>query len=647
MEIKNIETGYPHRDKPWMKYYSSEMQAQKMPKKTLYENMRDNVAHNLSDPAVTYNGEQICYEEFLDYVKTAAKVLTAVDVQSGDRILYLMANIPETSYTLYGTNLIGGVADYADPRPDSVDFKISAKKILEIIKREKIKHIVALDQCYLAMIKPIEEEIKECGINNVILVSATDSMTKRGTFNYIDEYLKFNGVSATIKKLKYLKVIAEKLDAAIKTSVLDIISYKDMVKNVSTVNIKPVTYTPNAMAAITHSSGTSGTFPKAIPLTNEGIMSYAFQLNRSNTYTQAKDSNLQILPYFSAYGLGIGNFGFSNAYNMIQIPEFVPKNMGKLIKKYRPNAIMGTPNWYLTLTNDKSLKNVDLSFIHTIGYGGDSMNPEDEAMINDFLAHHNCSEKITKGHGMSELSGGASYAIGDYNILGSMGIPMIDTIYGVVDPETKELVKFEKDQDRIEGEFIISSPAIVSETLDGNPVIKHGTYDGIDFIYSGDIGTMDRNGVLYFLTRSDRAFTRYDGFKVKPFQIENNIKALPEIKDCYITPYFDDEHKGNMIQANLLLKEDMDLTAIDQLVNDMIDDVFIKNYHASSRQIPTRIVIKKDYPVTLNGKVNYAHGFDTISDDDLVYRVTFDETTISVDNIRIKRVTDRKVLKKI
>lgn len=643
--MSELKTGYPHIDKPWMQYYDEAEVQKELPKKTIFENMRDNIQENLNNVAITYNKEEVIYDEFLSNVKLSAKILTALDVSTGERILYLMANLPETAYTFFGTNYIGAISDYIDPRPDSLDFNISAKKVLEIIKKEKINHIVALDQCYLAMVKPVENEIKEMGITKVLLVSASDSMSRRGLTNYIEEYIKFNGLKATLKKIKYLKTIEEKLKQAISTSVLDVIFYKDMMQNVNSVQAIQNKYTSATLAAITHSSGTSGTFPKTIPLTNEGIISYGFQLSRSNTGAHPTDSTLQILPYFSAYGLGIANFGYSNAYNMIQVPEFSPNNLGNLINKYKPNVIMGTPNWYLSMPTQKVLKASNLSHIKIIGYGGDSMNAEDEAKINKFLHEHNCNVKITKGHGMSEISGGSSYAVGDYNLLGSMGIPMIDTIYAIVDPETKKLIKFEHDEDIIQGEFIVSSPAIVDEIFDDNLVVKHCMHDGIDFIYTGDIGTMDRNGILYFLTRKDRGFTRYDGFKVKPYEIENNIKEMQIIKDCIITSFFNENVQGNLIQANVLLNESAYKTNYDDIVDSILNNCFIKNSNTSTRQIPSKIVFKKMYPITKNGKIDYMK-LSEIDEEDIEFNILLDETSISVNNIRVEQIDNQKTYKK-
>ena len=353
-----------------------------------------------------------------------------------------------------------------------------------------------------------------------------------------------------------------------------------------------------------------------------------------------------MLPYFSAYGLGISHMGFSNADNMIEIPEFSPSGMGKLIKKYKPRVIMGTPNWYLALPGDKSIEDTDLSFIKVIGYGGDSMNEYDEIAINSFLKKHNCSAEISKGHGMSETSGGASYAIGEYNIPGSMGIPMIDTIYGIVDPETKEPIKFSEESDTISGELIISSPAIVDATIDGRDVVKHGIYDNKDFIYTKDIGMMNKDGVLSFLSRDDRGFTRFDGFKVKPYVIEKQIKNVECVKDCIISSYEDEEKFGKMIKADIILKDEFKFDDSTDIVNKILTDAFVNNSNVSTRQIPTKFRFRESFPMTINNKVDYRKvESEELTGDETT--VVINETNVSVSGIEILKPNKKKILKKI
>ena len=642
------ETGYPHIDRNWMKYYDEELANQKLPQETIYQYMKRNVEKYLDNVLITYNGKTENGYQFLDNINSAAGVLKSIGVDKGKRVMYLMPNIPETAHTLYADSKLGAISDYVDPRPDSINPKVSSQKLLKMILNEKIDYIVVFESCYLSMINPIVNELKELGIEPIVVVSPDDLLTSSQQLYYVKESIQFYGLKKTLKKLHFMKDLTNRTNEAIKCAPIEIVRYGDLLKDTKYVTTSEQPFEPNSLAAITHSSGTTSSFPKTIPIKNEGVNSYAFQLIRSNVNTGIGDSSLHILPYFAAYGLGISHMGFSNADNMIQVPEFSPSCMSKMIMKYKPNVLMGTPNWYLALPKDKVLNGKDLSFIKVIGYGGDSMNPYDEISVNNFLKEHNCKVLITKGHGMSETSGGASYATGDYNLPGSMGIPMIDTIYAVVDPETKELLRFTDGVDKLTGEYIISSPAVVDGKIDGRDVVKHATYDGIDFIYTKDIGTMDKNGVLSFLSRDDRGFTRFDGFKVKPYEIEKQILNLPFVKDCIISSYEDESKFGKMIRADIILQEDFDLLQATkaQIVQNIIEQAFIYNNNVSTRQIPTKYVFRKEYPMTLMNKVDY-RAIEKEPFDGTEITVEIDETNVSVSAINVIDSNNKKYVKKI
>ena len=180
-------TGYPHIDKMWMEKYDTSLIECEVPRKTIYQYMKEKSAAVKEKTAITYFGKEILYDELYENINLSSKVFTDLGVKVQDRIMFLMPNIPETAYTFYGSTEIGAVADYIDPRPESVDLKTSANKVLAMIKKEKVDYIVALDQCYVGLIKPIEDELKDFGIKNIIVVSANDSMETVHTMNYLIE----------------------------------------------------------------------------------------------------------------------------------------------------------------------------------------------------------------------------------------------------------------------------------------------------------------------------------------------------------------------------------------------------------------------------------------------------------------------------
>ena len=587
------------------------------------------------------------YGELYENIDYASRALTALGVKKNDRIMYLMPNIPETAYLMYGTTQIGAVADYVDPRPDSVDLKISAKKILDLFVEEKSNYIIALDQCYLAMIKPIEKELKELGIENIVVVSASDSMDLKATANYMLETANFEGLKGLKNKLANMKKMDELIKEARKDSIIKVIDYKNLVRDSRYVSFEKMGYEPNKLDLIVHTSGTSSPKPKAIPLTNDNLNSYVHQTFGANMVMNEGDKALHMLPYFAAYGVvDVTHSGLCHGNNLIQIPEFSPANLGKLIKKYKPQTIIGTPTWFLNLMKDKNIKNVDLEFLKMITYGGDTMEYQDEIAVNEFLKAHNCNSKITKGHGMSETCGCASFAIDDYNIPRTMGIPMPSMTYGIVDPETKKLIKFEDGQDEIEGELIISGPTVTSGVLDGKVIVPHYEYDDMDFILTRDIAKMNRDGIMEFLERKDRSFTRFDGFKVKPHELENMLKQDPRIKYCVVSPYFDEEKMGNMSMATIVLnsKEELCDSEKCEIVNDILNKYFIKNSNVSSRQIPTMFKFKDELPQTKMAKIDYnAIINEGITGDEV--EVVLEETNISIGDIQILPPKNKKMIK--
>ena len=163
MENKK-NTGYPHIDKPWMKYYEGIVIPNEEPNTNMSDFLKMKNKDRGSLYAEEYYGKKITYDEFFDRINTASTILSELGVKKGDNIMHLVPNVPEEQELFYGATQIGAISDYIDPRPDGMDIMANAMKVFEIIKFEKPKYIVAVDMCYLAMLKPIENELKEFGI---------------------------------------------------------------------------------------------------------------------------------------------------------------------------------------------------------------------------------------------------------------------------------------------------------------------------------------------------------------------------------------------------------------------------------------------------------------------------------------------------
>lgn len=652
--MKKELTGYPHIDMPWMKFHDKNLSELEDPKTNITQYLKDKTKGLDKNIATIYYGNKENYKDFFDDVDNASKVLTELGIRDHERIMNLVPNIPEAGHIFLGAAQIGAVSDFIDPRPDTMDVNANAKKVLELIDFEKSKYIVALDQCYLGMLKPIESELRERGINRIITLSASDSMNLQGKISYLLDVINYNKFknererNDVIKKLKWYQAVLSKVkmmkkfdnmyDDAVKSSLLEIIKYSDLLKEINYSHYKSY-YEKDQTIYIAHTSGTSGARPKPITLSNENLISSSQQLYKINRFYEPSDKILHILPYFSPLGAS-NNYllNLASGATSIEVPEFEINEIGYLVKKYKPNVFLATPSWLLSLMKCKYLENMDLSFIKRIVYGGDSMTREDEEKLNNWLKFHGCKVVVEKGHGMSEYCGCGSYAYSNYNEYDSIGVPLPNTIYTIVNPDIEdylEPLKFNEEEEFLEGELAVSSDAVTNGILDDNIIVKHYELDGKSYIRTRDIVKMDRNGLFYFKSRKDRSFPRFDGYKVKPYEIEKVLEQHPYVKYSRIVSYYDEAMRGNMIKAHIVLEDDVDVSDLKSITLQIINNQFINNPNMSSRQIPKKIKYRDSLPLSKNSKVNFkaleAEGLDGTE-----ITINIEETNLSVGNIEIE-----------
>lgn len=142
---------------------------------------------------------------------------------------------------------------------------------------------------------------------------------------------------------------------------------------------------------------------------------------------------------------------------------------------------------------------------------------------------------------------------------------------------------------------------------------------------------------MTFLSRSDRSITRFDGYKIKPYEVENIIKGYPDVQYCIISPVYDSEKFGNVAIADIVLQDNTIPSREEQvkLVEKLIQTQFISNADVSARQIPAWFRFRGSLPLTVNSKVNYnALAKEPLNGNEVAVHI--EETNISVDNIIVK-----------
>lgn len=549
---------------PWYEYYDGIKKHLKYPDISLYELLEETANNHLSNISYNYFETKKTYKQFLKQIDDCAKSFKKLGVKPCDMVSICMPNTPEAIISFYALNKIGAVANMIHP--------LSAEnEIKYYVNLSNSKYIVTIDIAF----NKINHIIKETKLKKVILVSVKDSMPLH--------------MKTLYQITKGRKIKLEKNDSIIK--------WKQFIKlgKEYTKNTKHSSKGKD-VAAILYSGGTTG-YPKGIELTNLNFNALAIQGIEACACLDEKDKILSIMPVFHGFGLGICiHTALYHGMTAILLPQFSAKTFDKLLKKYKPNVIAGVPTLYEALLKNKRLDGYDLSFLKCVISGGDSLSVSLKKKIDKFLHKHNANIQVREGYGLTECVTGSCLTPINYYREGSIGIPYPDMYYKIVKPQTTEELPYGE-----EGEIVLSGPTVMKGYLNDPKETKltlRKHEDGMTWLYTGDMGYMDKDGFVYFKQRIKRMIVS-SGYNIYPQYIENIIDSHPDVlMSCVIG--IDHPYKIQVAKAFIVLKNGVNQT--DDTIKS-IKEHCEKNLAKYSW--PYEYEIRKELPKTLVGKVAY------------------------------------------
>jgi long-chain acyl-CoA synthetase len=555
------------QEKPWMKYFSEESRNAEFPRMKVYSYFKEVNKSRLQDTALYYYGARISVKKMIMKIDHVADALDAIGVKKGDTVSMVSASTPESIYTFYALNKIGATLNAIDPRLDK-------KSVARMIKSSGSKVLICIDVSF-PLIDAILADIKQ---EHIVVQSAGTSLPP-------------------------LKRFALKL--AVRSNVpygkANIMSWDDFMDNSKNGAAHEAEYEGDATVAICYTGGTTG-FPKGVMLTNDSVNAVGFSFLHAGIVYKPNTRFLGIMPIFSSYGLVCGiHMPMIMQQELALIPRFSPIKMGEYIKKFRPQHMIATPAFYEILIDSEEMKGFDLSFMLTLGSGGDSMNAGLEDKLNEFMKTHNLRYPLAQGYGMSEVSAAATFCVNDRYKRGSVGIPCITTTIGIFDPETGEELGYNQP-----GEVCISGPSVMKGYYNNKEETEHVLRkhaDGKIWVHSGDIGTVDEDGFVYIQGRVKRMITRFDGHKVFPITIESFIAEHEAVHSCSVIGVNDRERlQGQYPMAVIELNSGIDVSRRDEICR----EIYAKcQAQLEQRGKPVAVVCIDEIPLTGMGKNDY------------------------------------------
>jgi len=515
--------------------------------------------------AFDFMGKSTTYKELIREVERCAKALKTIGVREGDKVTIAMPNCPQAIYMFYAVNLVGGIANMIHP--------LSAEKEIEFYLNESESvTAITLDQFY----NKFENIRQNTKVVNIIIASVKDALSRPIRAGYM---------LTEGRKIKKIPADAP------------VIRWGDFLRlsNACFYNYK-VERRGDDPAVILYSGGTTGT-TKGIVLTNKNFNALGQQVIAANPMFRPGDRMLAAMPLFHGFGLGVCiHTMLSQGGRCILIPRFTAKSYAKQIVKYRCNFIAGVPTLYEALLRLPSMDGADLSCLKGVFSGGDSLSIELKKKFDKFLYDHHATVQVREGYGTTETVTACCLTPPHMFKEGSIGLPFPDTYIKIVEPGTDRELPYGE-----EGEILLAGPTVMKEYMnhpeETAQTLRHHA-DGLTWVYTGDLGTMDDQGFIYFKGRAKRMIIS-SGYNVYPGQIENILDAHEYVQmSCVIG--VPDAYKMQKVKAFVKLVPGV---APDEKTKQTLMDYCRKNI--AKYAMPYDIEFREDMPKTLVGKVAY------------------------------------------
>ena len=515
--------------------------------------------------AFDFMGRSTTYKSLVRQIEECAKALKTLGVREGDRVTVAMPNCPQAICVFYAINLIGGVANMIHP--------LSAENEIEFYLNESESiTVITLDQFY----SKFEAIRKNTKVVNIVLASIRDALSTPVKAGYmITEGLKIERIPDDAPVIRWKQFL--------RLGRCCFWNYK-------------VKRSPEDAAAILYSGGTTGT-TKGIVLTNLNFNALAAQIVAMNPMFRPGDKMLAAMPLFHGFGLGVCIHSMlANGGRCILVPRFTAKSYARLIVKYRCNFIAGVPTLYEALLRLPSMKDEDLSCLKGVFSGGDSLSVELKKKFDKFLYDHHAIVQIREGYGTTECVTASCLTPTHIAKEGSIGLPFPDTYYKIVKPGTDIELPYGE-----EGEILLAGPTVMKEYLkhpEETAQTLRAHDDGLTWVYTGDLGTMDSDGFIYFRGRIKRMIVA-SGYNVYPGQIENIIDAHEKVHmSCVIG--VPDPYRMHKVKAFVMLKEGV--PANNETKQELL--AYCRK-NIAKYAMPYDIEFRESLPKTLVGKVAY------------------------------------------
>ncbi|HEY3092770.1 MAG TPA: AMP-binding protein [Vicinamibacterales bacterium] len=434
----------------------------------LHDVMRATAARFPDRRAITFKDESITFAEFDRDSNRLANGLAALGLASGDRMGLYLPNCPQYELAFYAASKLGAISCPMNPS-----------------YRER----------------EITYQVNDSG--------ASVMVTHASLWPVVD------ACRPQLPKLARVVVVGGGVSESDGVAV----GYDEVIGSGST-DAPAVKVEQSQLAALPYSSGTTG-LPKGVMLTHRTLVCNQLQyLDASGIGPD--DAFPLFLPLSHIYGVMLMNAALGSGAHQILMERFDLDTMLSVIQKHGATVLHLVPPVLLALANAPGL---DRSQFATVRYALSAAAPLAPDVAR--RVEQRLGIRVIQAYGLTE-TGPASHHSPlepDRIRLESVGVIMADTEQRVVDLETGENVLGPGET----GEIIVRGPQVMKGYWNAPEETARALRNG--WLYTGDIGSIDRDGYTYLVDRK-KEMIKCRAFSIAPAELEAALLEHPDIADC-------------------------------------------------------------------------------------------------------------------
>ncbi|MDR2461454.1 MAG: AMP-binding protein [Deltaproteobacteria bacterium] len=467
--------------------------------KTIGQVLEENASLHPDSEAMVYpdTGDRYTWKTLNEEVDLLARGLLALGVKSGDRISMWATNVPQWLTVCYACAKLGTIFVTVNTH-----YRVSE---IEYLMKQSESHYLFLMPgfrgfSYVGAINEICPELKAHGREKDFHSENLPFLKKAifmGPENELPEgYLSYKEI----------------LSLAPKTAQED---YRKIVD----------AQVPDDVVNMQYTSGTTG-FPKGVMLTHQNIVTNGYWIGKHQGFSHIDRVCLPV-PLFHCFGLVLGAMAALNhAACMVILDIYSAFDILVNVEKERCTALYGVPTMFISLLEQKSFNNFDLTSLRTGIMAG---SPCPIKTMEDTIERMHM-KGITICYGMTETSPVVSQTNQEDSMekrTGTVGRPMPGVELRIGEPDTSNvLAQGEVGEVQVRGYV----------NMRGYYNLKEATEKILDkdgWIHTGDLGKFDEDGYLVITGRWKDMIIRA-GENIYPTEVEEAIRHMPGVSDVAV-----------------------------------------------------------------------------------------------------------------